>query len=183
MSASPVRPPLRSFHEQALDPRFEELDPLVKLEADIAADDPSFRMRAPCTAFQRRRLEYLQQTGRKDLIRKEFAMHDPRQRKKRKQVPQAGPKAESVIQAVEHEASLPYGSILSGSQQRDISHARAAVCARLRAFGWSQSRIGQALGMHHSSVSIAIRGGKWRTNAVRDFDRIPVPDESGVWAI
>lgn len=42
------------------------------------------------------------------------------------------------------------------SRDRAVSRARAELCWRLRAHGWSQNRIAVKLRMHHTSVRAAV---------------------------
>ena len=67
------------------------------------------------------------------------------------------PVRDRVLDAVEFIFRVPRATLLSRSRRHAVVVARHACCAALRARGWSLSRIGAALSLHHTSVLNALR--------------------------
>jgi chromosomal replication initiation ATPase DnaA len=75
--------------------------------------------------------------------------------------------------------NLRPSAILSPDRAPMLVEARRLLCLRMRTRGWSLKRIGRALGArHHTTVLHLLRKGE-----ASESMNIPVPDESGIWAI
>jgi chromosomal replication initiation ATPase DnaA len=83
------------------------------------------------------------------------------------------------LEQVGRKCNLRPSAILSSDRAPLLVEARRQLCLRMRERGWSLPRIGRALGArHHTTVLHLLRKG-WTSENVS----IPVPDESGIWAI
>lgn len=70
----------------------------------------------------------------------------------------------------------------SSDHRREVVQARRMVIHTLKAKGYSNGRVAKSLGLDTSTVFYALQRAA-RIELRVDLGPIPVPDESGVWAI